>query len=335
MNAPRTFNLGDIELQSGEVLRNAELVYLTLGTLNHARDNVVVMPTYYTGRESSYMPLIGQGMALDPARYLIVIPNMLGNGVSTSPSNRPDLKRGHRFPLVTLYDNVRQQARLLFDELGVQEIALACGWSMGGMQAYQWAALYPDRVRSLLPFCAAARVCPYNFVFLEGLKTALHADGNWRDGSQSEPPTRGLRAFGRVYAGWAYSHAFFRDGLYRQLGYESIEELLQAWEAEHLALDADDLLAMLASWQRADISANTVYDGDFARSLAAIRARTILVPCSTDRYFPPADNEYEARLIPNAEVCTLESPFGHCALSPGRVPAATEFLNRCLARLLD
>jgi homoserine O-acetyltransferase/O-succinyltransferase len=335
MNALQTFNLGDLVLQSGEVLTNAKLAYLTVGRLNRARDNVVVMPTYYTGNHSSYLPLIGAGRALDPARYFIVIPNMFGNGVSSSPSNRVDLEAGHRFPLTALYDNVRQQARLVFEELGAREVALVCGWSMGGMQAYQWAVLYPDRVRRLLPFCAAARVSPYNFVFLEGLKAALQADGRWRDGQASEAPTDGLRAFGRVYAGWAYSHQFFRDGLYRQLGYANVEELLQAWEAEHLAFHADDLLAMLASWQHADISANAVSGGDFARSLAAIRARTILVPCSTDRYFPPADNEYEAGLIPGAELCVLDSPFGHCALSPGRVPAAMEFLDGCLARLLE
>ena len=91
---------------------------------------------------------------------------------------------------------------------------------------------------------------------------------------------------------------------------------------------------MLQTWRQADIAANEQFGGDFQSALSAIRARTLLLPCSTDRYFPPVDNEYEAHRIPHCELRLLESPFGHCALSPGRVPAATAFLDRALRDLL-
>jgi homoserine O-acetyltransferase/O-succinyltransferase len=327
--------LGDIRLQSGETLADAQLAYVTLGTLNAQRDNAIVLPTYYTGQHTNYLKMIGPQRALDPSRYFVIIPNMFGNGLSTSPSNDPHARVGQPYPTISVYDNVAQQARLVFEHLAVSELALVCGWSMGGMQAYQWAALHPLRVRRMLACCSAARTSPYNQVFLDGLRTTLQADRNWREGRCSERPEKGLRAFGRVYAGWAYSHAFFRDALYRTLGYPTQDALLEAWEADHLALDANDLMAMLVTWQHADVSANEIYQGDFARALGSIRARTVLLPSSTDRYFPPEDNALEAQLIPDCELRVLESDYGHCALSPGRVPAAMAYLDEVLRELLS
>lgn len=87
------------------------------------------------------------------------------------------------------------------------------------------------------------------------------------------PPVAGLKAFARVYAGWAYSQTFYRDGLYRKLGFDTIEELLRDWEADHVDnWDANDLLAKLATWQKGDVSANSLYNGDLAHALGAVRA---------------------------------------------------------------
>jgi homoserine O-acetyltransferase/O-succinyltransferase len=336
MSQPETqlLRLGDVRLQSGETLANAHLAYVTLGTLNAQRDNAIVLPTYYTGQHTNYLQMIGPQWALDPSRYFVIIPNMFGNGLSTSPSNDPNASLGQPYPTITVYDNVVQQARLVFEHLQVHELALVCGWSMGGMQTYQWAALHPQKVRRMLAYCSAARTSPYNAVFLDGLRATLQADPRWREGRCLERPEKGLRAFGRVYAGWAYSHAFFRDALYRTLGYPTQEALLDAWEEDHLAIDANDLIAMLVTWQHADVSANELYKGDFARALGSIRARTVLLPSSTDRYFAPADNALEAQLIPDCELHVLQSDYGHCALSPGRVPEAMAYLDEVLAALL-
>ena len=98
---------------------------------------------------------------------------------------------------------------------------------------------------------------------------------------------RGLKAFGRVYAGWAFSQTFFREHLYRSLGFETVEELLVYWESDHVDnWDANNLLAKLHTWQCTDISAGPIYDGDFAAALGSISARAIVIPCSDDLYFP-------------------------------------------------
>ena len=335
--ADRDFKIycaGDLTLQSGEVLRDARLAFKTYGVLNAAADNCIVFPTYYTGTHAGNERLIGPGRALDPDRYFIVVPNLFGNGLSSSPSNAAPEQPGSRFPHLTIYDNVVCQQRLLMRHLGVRRIALATGWSMGALQAYQWAVSFPDEVERLLPLCGSARCWPLNHVFLEGVKAALLADADFLEGNYRLAPQRGLRAFGRAYAGWAYSAAFFRERLYQQLRFETLEELLRYWERDHLQWDANDLLAMLWTWQRADPGVNALYGGDFQQALGAIKARTLIMPCDTDQYFTVAENQIEAALIPGAELRVLSSPFGHCAGAPGRFSAETALVEQALRDLL-
>ncbi|MFM9914603.1 MAG: alpha/beta fold hydrolase [Rhizobacter sp.] len=329
-----TFDLGDLLLQSGETLHSARLAYRTWGELDAERSNCIVFPTYYTGDHDSNARMIGAGKALDPARWFIVVPNLFGNGVSSSPSNTRGAQGGAGFPRVSIHDNVIAQHRLVTGHLGVRRVALATGWSMGAVQSWHWAVLFPELVERLLPFCGAARCSPHNLVFLEGVKAALMADGTFQGGRYSEPPIAGLRAFGRVYAGWAYSQAFFRDGLYRDLGFEAIEPLLKYWEDDHAAWDANDLLAMLWTWQHADASVNPVHHGDLARALGGVTAKTIVMPCDQDLYFSLADNAAEAALVPGAELRPFKSAFGHCAGAPGRFPREMAFLDRALRELL-
>ena len=221
-------------LQSGVTLPNARLAYRTYGSLDAGGDNVIVMPTFYTGthvRNEGYLRAVP---ALDPSRWFIVSIDMFGNGLSSSPSNTAPPFDGPRFPAVTLHDNVACQHRLLTEALGVKRIALVVGWSMAGCQAYEWGAQFPDMVDAILPFCASARTSPHNKVFLEGVKAALTADGAFAGGDYVSPPETGLRAFGRVYAGWAYSQTFYRERLHRELGFDTFEELLLDWERDHL-----------------------------------------------------------------------------------------------------
>jgi homoserine O-acetyltransferase len=262
---------------------------------------------------------------------LVVIVSLLGNGESSSPSNHPT-QGGAAFPHISLLDNVSAQWRLL-EQLGVERLALALGWSMGAQQAYHHAALFPERVERLLAVCGSARTSAHNWVFLEGVKAALEADATFDAGRYTSPPLRGLAAFGRVYAGWAYSQTFFRERLYEQLGHTSPQALLGAWAREHQAYDANDLLCLLSSWQRADISDNPLYGGDLPKALAAIEARAIIMPSSTDLYFPQEDSRLEAQLMPNAELRVLESKFGHIAGGPDRVSEGTAFVEAAIRDL--
>jgi homoserine O-acetyltransferase len=329
-----SFELGDVRLQSGAVLKDAQLAYATYGTLNAAADNAVLLPTFFTGTHIRNEALFGPGRAIDPARHFVVSVNLFGNGYSSSPSNANAGQAGPRFPHVTIYDNVACQHRLLTERLGVRRLALVLGWSMAAMQAYQWAAHYPDMVAAILPYCGAARCSPLNYAFLDGPKAALQADAAWNGGNYVQPPEKGLRAFGRVYVAWAYSHDFFGDALYRSLGFATLEDFVRDWEQDHLKWDANNLLAKIWTWQHGDISDNGIYRGDFSRALQSIRARAIVMPCNTDMYFAPEDNAAEVRAMRNAELRVFNSPWGHCVASPGRVPEFQRALDEAAAELL-
>jgi len=147
-----------VVLQSGVTLENVTLAYKTYGTLNRRKDNVIVYPTYFAGRHQDNEWLIGGGRALDPARYFIIVPNMFGNGLSTSPSNVPPPHNCGRFPNFTTLDNVRLQHQLLTEKFSIDEIALAVCSIAGhqdrdGVDRLLQLALCFGKMRLALPQC--------------------------------------------------------------------------------------------------------------------------------------------------------------------------------------
>jgi homoserine O-acetyltransferase/O-succinyltransferase len=328
------FELGNFTLQEGATLRSAKLAYKTYGALNADKSNVIVYPTWYSGQHYDNEWLIGEGMALDPQKYFIIIPNMIGNGLSTSPSNTPEPYNLARFPNVTFYDNVRAQHLLVTEAFGIEKIALVTGWSMGAGQTYQWGVSHPEMVERILPFCGSAKTSLHNIVFLEGVKAALQADVAWQQGWYKEPPTKGLRAVGRVYAGWGLSQAFYREKTYLQTGHSSLEDFLVSfWEGFFLKKDANNLLTMLWTWQNGNIGNTPGFNGDFEKALRSIKAKAIVMPAEMDLYFPPEDNEYEVKFMPNAELKVIKSVWGHFA-GGGANAEDTKFIDDHLKELL-
>jgi homoserine O-acetyltransferase len=328
------FELTDVALQSGVSLPRVELAYKTYGELNPARDNVVLMPTYYGADHVDTEAMIGAGRALDPARYFIVVPNLLGNGLSSSPSNTPPPFDRAAFPNVTVYDNVACQHRLVREHLGIDRLRLVTGFSMGAQQAFQWGALHSDMVDAIAPFCGSARTSPHNRLFLDSVRAALVTDAAFAEGSYEAPPAKGLRAFSVVYTGWAFSQDFFREEEYRKLGMSSVEDVVAYLTGYFGRRDANDLLAMLWTWWHADISANDRFGGDFEGALRAITARAIVLPGETDLYFRVRDNELEVAEMKNAELRPIPSIWGHVA-GLGVHGPDNEFIDRALNELLS
>lgn len=325
---------GDVALQSGQVLADARIAYKTFGTLDAARRNAIVYPTSFGAQHTDIEWLIREGNALDPTKYFIIVPNMIGNGLSSSPSDHVDVDARRAFPRVTLYDNVLLQQRLLAS-LGVERVALVVGFSMGGQQAFHWGALFPDLVERIAPVTSSAKTSQHNLVFLEGIKATLINDPAWRDGAFTAPPLASIRAMARVYAGWGLSQAFYRERLYLELGYASLEDFIERdWEAGFLRRDADNLLAMLGAWQRADISDNPLYRGNLALALGAISAKSLIMPSATDLYFTVEDSRREAALMPNADFRPIPTIWGHRVNNPTQNQEDARFVDAALRELL-
>ncbi|WP_339949524.1 alpha/beta fold hydrolase [uncultured Albimonas sp.] len=336
MSGHETFELGPTVLQSGITLPAARLAYRTYGTLAPDRSNAILYPTSYGAQHSDIDWLIGPGRVLDPARWFVVIPNQFGNGLSSSPSNLPLPFAEGRAPVFTHWDNVHAQRRLLAEVFGIERLAMVYGWSMGGQQALHWGALFPDQVGAICAVCTSARTSPHNRVFLEGLRAALTADAAYVDGRFVARPLRGLRAFARIYAGWAVSQTFYRREMWREAGFASYDDwILRGWEGNFLRREGEDLLSMIETWIRSDISDNAVFGGDLAAALNAIEARTILMPCDTDLYFQVADNEAEVALAPKLALRPIRSDWGHRAGNPQLSPPDEAVLRAAVAELLE
>lgn len=320
--------LGDTEVERGGVIRDARLTWQAHGTLNAARDNVIVYPCSYTATHEDLADLIGPDLVLDPTRWFIVVPDMFSNGLSSSAADDPD------FPaVVTAGDNVRAQRRLLQEQWGIDRVAAAYGFSMGAIQAYHWASLFPEVVERAIVVCGSARTAPHNKVFLSGLLRILEAAPEHLGGGRfSREPTAALRAFGHVYAGWGLSQDFYREELFRTvLGAPDLETYLRTdWEAGFAYSRAANLYAQAVTWSEADISSG----GELSTALAAIRARVLLMPSETDLYFRVADNAAELPYLPSAELLPIPSIWGHRAGSPTGLPTELAFLRTAVHRWL-
>ncbi|WP_342105078.1 alpha/beta fold hydrolase [Methylobacterium sp. SI9] len=328
-----TFDLGDLPLQSGAVLPGAQLRWKTHGSLSPGRDNVVLYPTSYGAQHPDLAWLIGPDGVLDPGRWFIVIPDMFGNGLSSSPSNTPGWPG-----LVTAWDNVHAQRRLLAELWGIERLHAVYGWSMGAQQAYHWAALFPGQVARAVINCGSARTATHNRVFLKGLMAVLEAAPEHRGGGRfSAEPSAALRAFGRIYAGWALSQDFYRADLHRTaLGAPDLDSFLRTdWEERFARRPAADLYAQLCTWEAGDISRDPRYGGDLTRALNAITARLLLMPGETDLYFRVADNAAELPHLRDAVLRPIPSIWGHRAGNPSSNPADADFLRDTVRAFLD
>jgi homoserine O-acetyltransferase len=177
--------------------------------------------------------------------------------------------------------------------------------------------------------CFTTLTCLNNLLFLAGIEAALKADPLWQNEWFAAPPERGLKAFARVYAGWLVSTTFFREEVYKKLGFPTLEKyLVGAAEAYWLQHDANNLLAQLWSWQKADISDNEIYHGNLAMALGAIKAKALIMPSQTDRYFMVEESALEMPHLAHGELRPIPSIMGHLAGSSFGTPEDAAFLAK-------
>ncbi|KAH8664396.1 homoserine acetyltransferase [Xylariales sp. PMI_506] len=350
------YDLGDFPLKSGAVIPNARIAYKTFG---NPANPAIIYPTWYSGKISDNEWLIGDGRALSPQKYFIIVPALFGNGQSSSPSNAPPSY--YPFPDVTFYDNVAAQHRLVTEHLGVSHARCVLGWSMGAGQTYQWITQYPDFADLAAPFCGSARTSLHNQVFLEGVKSALLAGkgsasggscrGEFSDAYRGWSPDErvcGLKALGRVYAGWGFSQAFYRERVYEtHLGYRGLEDfMVNFWERWALSKDPENMLVMLHTWQSGDCSDQDPYNKgtktnaqttDFELAMRSIKAKTLVLPGETDLYFPPEDSQYEVKNMSSGigKCIAFPSIWGHWAGGPGDNNEDVEWLDAKLKIFLE
>ncbi|WP_156229462.1 alpha/beta fold hydrolase [Corynebacterium comes] len=328
-------SIGRLELERGGVIRDCRLAVATRGTLNEARDNAILIPTWFTGTHQAWLDTyIGPGHALDPSKYFIVIVNQIGNGLSTSPHNTEDESIAmSRFPFVTIGDDVVAQERLLREHFDITELFAVVGASMGAQQAYEWAVRFPDRVHRVAPIAGTAKNTPHDVLFTQVLLDAVTSDPGFKGGehTSNEDVEVGLKRHARVWAVMGLSTEWWKQEAWRDLGMETPQQTVQEFlEPIFASLDPNSLLVMGRKWQHGDVSRHT--DGDLAEALGRVRAKVFSMPISEDMFFPVRDCAAEVDLIPGAELRVIDDLAGHFGLF-GFVPSYMEQVNQHLEEL--
>lgn len=351
---------GNFILESGASLKSVIVNYQTYGTLAPGKDNAIyiahaltggslVGPPPQQGKEKGWWePLIGPGRPLDTNRYFIVCSNILGSCYgSTGPASldaATGKPYGMGFPVVTIKDMVRAQ-KILLEHLGVKELITVIGGSMGGMQALEWAVMYPKMVRSVMAIATSGRFSPIGVAFNQAARRAIMNDPDWRRGQYygKEFPRQGL-ALARIIATITYrSNESFERRFGRELQkaedcnpfafYEqfAVESYLNH-QGEKLThrFDPNSYLYLSKAMDLHDLSRGyTSYEA----ALRRISAMVFLLGISTDILFYPREVRGLAiemrRCGVDARYDELVSPHGHDAFLM-EFEQMEEYIHRCL-----
>jgi homoserine O-acetyltransferase len=315
--------IGDLTLESGEVLPDVVIAYQSWGELNQAADNAILVNHALTGWadvDGWWPQMVGPGLTFDTNKYFVVCPNVIGGCQgSTGPSSlAPDGKRwGSRFPVITIRDMV--QAELAFTKkIGVKKYQLAVGPSLGGMRSLEWAITYPELIGAICTIGSSAVATGDQIGAASIQLRAIKSDPNFNNGDyyeQSVGPIEGMGIARRI-AHLTYRTEsemdvrFGRELQGDETGRYAVESYLDH-QAQKLAkrFDANTYIALTEAMNSHDVGRDR---GGVAAALATIRVPIAVVSIDTDRLFPPRLQQEIVELSPEvATLHTISSPFGH------------------------
>lgn len=311
---------GRVRLEAGQYLDDVTVAYRTWGDPANAARNAILVCHALTGSadvDAWWPGIIAEGGAFDPARDFIVCSNILGGcyGTTGPVSLWPGSRQRYRatFPRVTVRDMVQVQ-RLLLDYLGVDRLALVTGPSLGGMQALEWALMYPDRVRSIVPIGVGGRHSAWCIATSEAQRAAIYADPNWHGGNYSDdkPPARGLAAARMMaicsYRSWhSFDQRFGRSK--REDGNFEVQSYLR-YQGEKIngRFDANSYVRLTQAMNDHDIARGR---GGYEAVIRSIAQRALVVSVSSDLLYPPQEQEILVEHLPRATYEILHSIDGH------------------------
>jgi homoserine O-acetyltransferase len=325
---------GDLKLESGEAIKDFAISYVTHGTLNAKKSNAILMVTAISGNHHRIDFMIGPGKALDPDKYFIICTDAISNGLSTSPSNSRAQPR-MSFPKFTIRDMVESQYRLVKEKFGIDHVVAVIGPSMGGMQVLQWGVSHPDFMDALVAMVPLAKTPGWTVAVLEASRKAIMNDAAWNGGNYESPPEKGVRLWRDILNLLAartpdmYS-AQFKNGM------DALPWMEAQETAAMKAFDANDWIYQTWAYQAHDVGTTPGFNGDTAKALASIKARTLILTGTKDLLNPEFEPTEAGKNIVNVKMMTISpgTVTGH-ASAGGAGAADVEFLNREAGAFLD
>lgn len=323
----RRLELGDLPLESGEVLRDAFVSYVIHGDPAFLPNRAILVTTAIGSTHHRLDFLIGKGSALDSGRHCIVVVDALGNGLSSSPSNSRH-QPGALFPRITIRDMVASQHRLL-DHLGVRRLHAVVGASMGGMQALQWGVSHPQHMAALVAITPMARTARWSQLVNEISRRALFEDAHCRT---PRPREQAMRLWAPLTQ-WVIPST---PAAVQQL--DTHEALLAAIEQRTQQLiehgpDPFDWCCQTWAYDTHDVGRTPGCGGDTVAALARIEARTLVLAPTLDLYNPAVEARFAAAHTAGAQFVELPGVAGHASASGG-VGEATAALRDAVRHFL-
>ncbi len=329
----QTFIVGDLKLESGEVIKDFSISYVTHGKLNEKKNNAILMTSSIAGNHHRIDFLIGPGKALDTNKYFIIATDAIGNGLSTSPSNSKT-QQGTKFPHFTIRDMIESQYRLVKEKFGITHLLAVSGASMGGMQTVQWGVSHSGMMDALIALTPMARTPAWSIAVNEATRKALVPDAAYNDGNYTQQPEKGWRAWVDVLLTLATRtpaglKAEYPKGL-------DVVNWIRGFENTWLkgGFDANNWIWQTWAYDRHDVGTTPGFDGDTVKALKSIKAKTLLMNAPDDLYNPTAEAAEDAKHIPGALYVVIPSLQGHFAGSAAK-PADVAFMNQKITEFLD
>jgi homoserine O-acetyltransferase len=318
---------GDLKLESGEVITDFSVSYVTHGTLNAEKSNAILMVTAISGNHHRIDFMIGPGKPLDPDKYFIICTDAIGNGLTTSPSNSKAQPR-MQFPKFVIRDMVESQYRLVKEKLGIEHLVAVIGPSMGGMQTLQWGVSHPDFMDALVAMVPLAKTPGWTVAVLEASRKAIMNDAAWKDGNYDAPPEKGVRLWRDILNLLAARTPDMYQAQFKN-GMDALAWMKEQEDAAMKAFDANDWIYQTWAYERHDVGTSPGFNGDTAKALASIRAKTLILTGTKDLLNPEFEPSETGKNIHNVKMETISpgTVTGH-ASAGGFSAADVEFLNR-------
>jgi len=303
-NEQQFASIGDLPLESGEILQDTRIGYRVLGTLDADKSNIIVFPTWFSGTSGNLIDfgLIGPGKLADTDQYYVVVMDSLANGISTSPSNS-EKQPGAAFPTLSVEDMVKSHYILLTQHLGIDHVRAVMGISMGGMQTFQWMGQYPDFMDKAVPIDGSPRMTSYDVLQWQ---THLQAIETLQAAGASNRQIADLLASLSMLTLWTPD--YFVENVPR----EKLDAMLAESQQGNERLDAFDYAAQLRAMIGQDVYAQDV-EGQ-PGYVESIKAEVLVVGVASDHMVNPVPGKRLAATL-NARRLEVQSNCGHIGSS--------------------
>jgi homoserine O-acetyltransferase/O-succinyltransferase len=329
-------NLGDFRFESGEIVKDFKVSYVTHGKLSAKKDNVILVMDSFTSNHHVFDYLIGSGKALDPDKYFVVATDGLGNAdlsadLTTGPTNS-GLKM--EFPRYTLRDSISADYRLLREHLGVDHLLAATGGSMGAMKAFQFAISHPAYISGIIPIDGGPVTNPQVKAMIRNWMDVIALDPGWHGGNYEVNPTTGLVTALMNFVPWYYTPQWFELNAKTLDAYRAFRKRWHDTWTIRSPKDARDIYYRWQAWADFNVGDTPSFKGDAAAALRSIKAKVLIIGSKDDQLVRREELIFAKNHIPNATFIELDSPLGH--LAPfGFDSDLTKLVDREIARFLS